>query len=73
MTSVFVELDRPDICYIGSLISVAANRSRLLEVDTEGRWRIKARSIDPDDVTRIDFGGRYEEALALVAGPPPKH
>ncbi|MFC8732859.1 hypothetical protein ACFT5B_10400 [Luteimicrobium sp. NPDC057192] len=70
-TSVFVEFDRPDICYIGSLVSVDDKGLRLLEVDTQAEWRRKPRSIDRDDVTRIDFGGRYEEALALVAGAAP--
>ncbi|BDZ40714.1 hypothetical protein GCM10025865_32820 [Paraoerskovia sediminicola] len=71
-TSIFVEFDRPDICYVGSLVFVDSAVLRLLEVDPQGQWRRKARSLDPDDVTRIDFGGDYEEALALVAGPPPR-
>jgi hypothetical protein len=33
--------------------------------------RKKAASYDPADVTRLDFGGGYEEALSLVAGSPP--
>ncbi|MFC8597789.1 hypothetical protein [Isoptericola sp. NPDC057191] len=72
MSATFVELDRPDICYVGSLVSVDDRRLRLLEVDTQGQWHRKTRSLDPDDVTRIDFGGRYEETLALVAGPAPE-
>lgn len=72
MTSIFVEFDRPDICYIGSLLAADDKRLRVLEVDTQGQWRRKSRSIDPGDVTRIDFGGRYEDALALVAGPRPE-
>ncbi|WP_068201991.1 hypothetical protein [Isoptericola dokdonensis] len=72
MTSIFVELDRPDICYIGAVVSVDADTLRLLEVDQQAQWHRKVRPIDASDVTRIDFGGAYEEALALVAGPPPK-
>ena len=70
--TVFVEDDRPDICWIGAVISVGEQTLRLLEIDTQGEWhRRKPRAIDLEDITRIEFGGGYEEALRLVAGPPP--
>jgi hypothetical protein len=71
MTSVFVEFDRPDICWVGSVTAMDADNLKLLEVSTQAEWYRKPRSIDPEDVTRIEFGGSYEEALDLVAGPPP--
>lgn len=71
MVSVFDEFDRPDVCWIGALVSVDADRLRLLEVNAHGGWARKPRAFDPADVTRLDFGGGYEEALLLVAGPPP--
>jgi hypothetical protein len=71
MVSVFDEFDRPEVCWIGAVVSVNQNRLRLLEVDTRGGWARKTRTFDPADVTRLEMGGGYEEALLLVAGPPP--
>jgi hypothetical protein len=51
--------------------SVDASKLRLLEVSTRGGWGRKPRTFDPADVTRLDFGGGYEQALSLVAGSPP--
>ena len=71
MLSVFDEFARPDVCWIGVVTSVDGSTLRLLEVTTRGGWARRPRTFDPADVTRLDFGGGYEEALGLVAGPPP--
>ncbi len=71
MVSVFDEFDRPGACWIGEVTSLDDAKLRLLEVNTRGGWARKPRTFDPADVTRIDFGGGYEEALRLVAGSPP--
>jgi hypothetical protein len=71
MVSVFDEFDRPAVCWIGAVKSVDESKLRLLEVNTRGGWARRPRTFDPADVTRIDFGGGYEEALHLVAGSPP--
>ncbi|MEU2351170.1 hypothetical protein [Modestobacter sp. NPDC049651] len=70
MVSVFDEFARPDVCWIGT-VSMDESTLRLLEVNTRGGWARKPRTFDATDVTRIDFGGGYEEALRLVAGAPP--
>lgn len=71
MVGVFREFDRPDVCWIGAPIGVTDSVLSLLEVNVAGGWARKPRSFDVDDITRVDLGGGYEEALALVAGPPP--
>lgn len=71
MVSVFDEFDRPDVCAIGAVRSVDESSLRLLEVNVRGGWARKASFHDPADITRLDFGGGYEEALSLVAGSPP--
>lgn len=71
MISVFDEFDRSDVCWIGAVRALDESKLRLLQVNTRGGWARKPRSFDPADVTRIDFGGGYEEALGLVAGLPP--
>lgn len=71
MVAVHVEFYRPDICWEGRILNVDDKEVHLLEVSTEGVWLRKPRVIDTEDVTRLDFGGDYERALALVAGEPP--
>jgi hypothetical protein len=70
MVSVFDEFNRPDACWIGAVMSVDESKLELLEVNTRGDWARKPRTFDLADVTRLDFGGGYEQALSLVAGPP---
>lgn len=53
------------------MTSLDDSKLHLLEVNTRGGWARKPRTFDTADVTRIDFGGGYEEALSLVAGSPP--
>ena len=66
------ELDRPDVAWIGAVLGVEASTLSLLEVGVRADWASQPRRFDLDDVTRVDFGGGYEEALALVAGPAPE-
>ena len=71
LISIYVELDRPDIMWLGAVTAIDRDRVRFLEVSTQAEWHRKPRVIDLEDVTRIEFGGSYEEGLALVAGPRP--
>jgi hypothetical protein len=72
LTAIFREFERPDVTWIGDVRTVANSAVSLLEVSVAGGWARRPRRFDLDDLTRIDFGGGYEEALSLVAGPPPK-
>jgi hypothetical protein len=71
LVTVHDEFDRPDVCWIGAVQSVDATKLRLLKVDPSGDWERRASTFDPENITRIEFGGGYDEALHLVAGPPP--
>jgi hypothetical protein len=42
----------------------------LLEVDPNAEWYERATEYNLDDITRVAFGGSYEEALYLIAGEP---
>lgn len=66
-----LEFDRPDICWEGKVLGIDGDTVRLLEVDLDAEWARKPRLIDLEDITRVDFGGDYESALDLVAGPVP--
>jgi hypothetical protein len=74
LLSVYKEFALPDACWIGRVTSLDADALRLHEVNVGGDWakESKAKAFDPADVTRVEVGGGYEEALHLVAGPPPE-
>ena len=48
---------------VGRIVRVEEDFSLLHEVSTEACWIDGLMKFDYDDVTRIDFGGAYEEAL----------
>lgn len=65
------EFERPDVAWCGAVRDISEDTLRFLEVNVAAGWGRKPRLFDLDDITRVDFGGGYEEALQLVAGPPP--
>jgi hypothetical protein len=72
LVGIFREFERPNACWIGAVHKTTAVTTSLLEVNVAGGWARKPRHFDLDDITRLDFGGGYEEALHLVAGAPPR-
>jgi hypothetical protein len=71
LVSISDDFYNPELCWIGTVGSIDRDRLQVTEVNPRGRWVRKPHTFDPADVTRIDFGGGYEEALHLAAGPPP--
>jgi hypothetical protein len=71
LISVFDEFASPDLCWIGVPGSVDQDEVRLIEVGPRADWSRKPRRFSTEDITRLDVGGGYEEALHLVAGPRP--
>lgn len=61
----------PGICQIGRLVEVTTRRLQLLEIDPAGHWDTEIETYPLRDITRVEFGGDYEEALFLVGGEPP--
>lgn len=53
---------------IGKLIEVKENTFKLLAIRTDGVWKEQPSRFRLADVTRIDFGTRYENVLLSVAG-----
>ncbi len=56
-----------DECWIGSLDSVSDKTFTLRAMDPDAKWSGPKR-IRFDEVTRVEFDGGYETALAQVAG-----
>lgn len=55
-----------DICYIGKLVSVTEKTFTLYDIDPDANWD-RARRRKFADLTKVDFGGGYEDALWRVA------
>jgi hypothetical protein len=60
----------PDIFVVGRVAQLGEDSFILRHVTVAGRWG-DSGGYRYDDVTRVEFGGDYEDALALVAGPTP--
>ncbi len=59
-----------DVCQIGRVVEVKNSHDSLLEINPDANWEAKAKLYRLRDITRVDFGGEYEEALQLVGGRP---
>ena len=56
----------PDVCHIGRVVAVSESEVSLLEIGPDACWDADALSYRTKEITRVDFGGDYEEALMLV-------
>jgi hypothetical protein len=70
-----VTIHRGDVksgcCWIRRLLEVTDKTLFLQEIGPDGVWEKKASRFRLSEITRVEFGGGYEEALHLVGGPPP--
>jgi hypothetical protein len=69
--TVHPEDDDPDVCFVGAPVELSEGSLRLLEVTPRGVWNSRPTKHRVEDITRVDIGGRYEQALLSVAGPAP--
>ncbi|HKO13103.1 MAG TPA: hypothetical protein VJV22_14105 [Acidobacteriaceae bacterium] len=58
----------PDICHIGRVVDVSDSEVSLLEIGPDANWDEQSCDYRLKEITRVDFGGGYEEALWLVGG-----
>lgn len=65
------ERKKPDVCYIGPLISTTDRTFTIADLDCNAEWT-GPRRMRFSDVTRIDFDGGYERALAVTAPKRPR-
>ncbi len=62
------ERKSPDLCCIGRPLRMTARTATFLTIGPDALWdHDDLLTIAWADITRVDFGGAYEEALALVA------
>ena len=61
----------PDVCWIGRVVGVERGRVSLLEIGPDAKWDKKSSEYRLSEITRVNFGGDYEDALHLIGGDPP--
>lgn len=67
LVTVHTEEVDPDACYIGQVVKIQDGEVALIEISISAEWFDEPEVYKLADITRIDFGGQYEEALWLVA------
>jgi hypothetical protein len=60
----------PETCKIGRVIGVTKSHLSLLEIGPDAIWEEEPTEVRLSEITRVDFGGSYEEALHIVGGKP---
>jgi hypothetical protein len=60
------EQKRRDVCYIGRIVGITEKTITLHEIEPGAEWG-RPRRHRLCDITKIDFGGGYEDALWRVA------
>lgn len=71
LVTLHFELDNPDVCYLGRPAGFTARSVRWRDISPQAEWDDEVALRQLARVTRVDFGGRYEDALAIVGGPAP--
>ena len=71
LVTIHKERDQPDACYIGKLISIEGGIAWMLEIGPDAQWDDDPSAHKLAEITRVNFGGDYEDALALIGGAPP--
>lgn len=61
-----------NVSYIGAVVRVDGGVVWMQDIGPDAIWDARATARSLEHVTRIDFGGAYEAALALVGGPAPE-
>lgn len=71
LVTIHRERAAPGVCHIGRVLEVNKGRVTLLEIGPDAAWDAEPIQYRLSEITRVDFGCGYEEALHLVGGPPP--
>jgi hypothetical protein len=68
LVAIHSEAKDPDICQIGKVLAVNESQVALLEINPDATWDSEPTVHTLRSITRVGFGGDYEEALFLVGG-----
>ena len=61
----------PDVCWIGRVLGIERGQVSLLEINPSAKWDEMPNRYRLNEITEVNFGNDYENALHLVGGAPP--
>jgi hypothetical protein len=70
LVTIHRERVNPDVCWIGRVQGIDRGRLALLEIRPDAKWEHSPEEYRVAEITRVNFGGDYENALHLVGGGP---
>jgi len=71
LVTIHKEKADPEVCHIGRPVLCSSASVALMEITPHGVWDEAPTVHRLAEITRVDVGGAYEEALALAALPTP--
>ncbi len=71
VVTIHLEKLAPETCYIGRVAAITPRELELHEITPGAKWNRATTVFRLADISRVDFGGPYEDALARIGGPPP--
>ncbi|RBY80594.1 hypothetical protein DQ238_08435 [Geodermatophilus sp. TF02-6] len=71
LVTLHAEEDDPTVCFVGRPVRFTTRSVHLLGITPQAEWADRPDTWAFADVARVECGGRYEEALALIGGAPP--
>lgn len=72
VVTLHLEHEDPTDCFVGRPVDYTTRSVDWLDISPEAEWCDNVVKHPLSQVTRVDFGGLYEEALVAVGGPPPR-
>jgi hypothetical protein len=69
LVTIHREQVNPEVRVIGRVVGVDKGRVKLLQIGPDANWDDEPKVYRLKEITRVDFGGDYENALRLVGGP----
>jgi hypothetical protein len=70
LVTIHTESIDPDVCWIGRVLGINRSRVSMLEINPDATWDEAPTEHRLNEITRVDFGGDYEDALHLVGSKP---
>ena len=71
LVTIHCEKIKPEVCHVGRVVGIRRRKAVLQEIGPDAIWDNELSEYRISDITRVDFGGGYEEALLQVGGPAP--
>ena len=72
LVTIYREQVDPEVCWVGHVLGVSKGSVSFLQISADATWYRRPTEYMISEITRVDFGGQYEEALHLVGGQAPE-